>query len=434
MNTVCYISAYIFEQFISYIYFSSKFSTKKPKYFTFLSFASSFIFQYLINQIGIPYLNLLAFFICNFLILLLCYHASIKQIIFNVALLEGTMIATEIVTMYILSLIFGTQLSEYMVDTTILLYSTITTKILYFMIVYLFSKLSLKETNKKTVKDFSLILFILPLMSIVTIVSFVYLSLNEILNSTAYTIFSLVSLILLLSNIIIFWVHERVINTLNENMEYQIDKQRTEYHQEYYDELQRQYDLSEILIHDIQKHLRVIREFSDKQDSNGIIKYIDSVYESGEIQSIRQFSDNKLVNVIINRYASLCKKDHIELICDIRSIDFSSISESDLTSLLDNLLENSYEAAISSGNKFIDLKIDTFNENYIVFSIKNSCDKAPKKANGRFLSSKENPQSHGIGIKSIKRIATKYNGHTKFDYNADKNIFSAQVVLTSTQN
>jgi len=397
-------------------------------------YAISFSVQYAINLISIPELNLLSFLICNITVALLCYHISIKQTLFNVIILEGLMITTELLAMFFMSAVLDVHLFECTVNDSVMFYETAVTKIFYFITAYIVSKISFKELRKNKVKDFSFLLFIIPLLSIGTIISFVYLSINLNLNNTVYFWFSLISLFFLLSNIIIFWVHERVINTLTKNMEYQIDKQRAEFHQEYYDELQRQYDLSGILIHDIKKHLRVIREFSENQDVDGIVKYIDSVYEGGEIQSIRQFSDNKLINVIVNRYASLCNKDHIELICDIRSIDFSSISESDLTSLLDNLLENAYEAAISSDNKFIDLKIDTFNENYIVFAIKNSYDKTPKIENGRFLSSKENPQSHGIGIKSVKRIATKYNGHTKFEYDVDKNVFSAQVVLTSTQN
>lgn len=54
------------------------------------------------------------------------------------------------------------------------------------------------------------------------------------------------------------------------------------------------------------------------------------------------------MNVIVSRYAQLCNDNNINLIVDIRNIDFSFITDSDLTALLDNLLENAYEAAKSS--------------------------------------------------------------------------------------
>ena len=82
----------------------------------------------------------------------------------------------------------------------------------------------------------------------------------------------------------------------NELFTYQLEKQKTEINQEYYAELERQYDLSNILIHDIKKHLGVVRTYLSENETDKAILYIDSVYESNEIQTLKQFSKNKLIN------------------------------------------------------------------------------------------------------------------------------------------
>ena len=52
-----------------------------------------------------------------------------------------------------------------------------------------------------------------------------------------------------------------------------------------------------------------------------------------------------MVNSIVNRYKSFCDKFGVKMNIDIRSADFSFMSEPDITALLDNLLENAVEAA-----------------------------------------------------------------------------------------
>lgn len=107
--------------------------------------------------------------------------------------------------------------------------------------------------------------------------------------------------------------------------------------------MQNQYENSNILIHDIKRHLLSIKELSNEKDFESINKYIDSLYEDYQIKYLKKYSDNKLINAIINRYVSACKDKEIDFYCDIRDIDFSCISNNDITSLLDNILENALE-------------------------------------------------------------------------------------------
>lgn len=428
MNTIFYLFIFLFEQIVAYMYFKNKFEAKRKLYVVFIGYFLSFCVQFAVSLSNISELNILSFFICNILVVYTCFHATFKQSFFHVLLVEVIMIATELIIMYPVSIMLGIQLTEYANNNSVMLFETISTKSLYFLVVYIFSKISFKEKNIIK-KDFSLSLLVLPLSSVFTLLCLMYLTAHLTLNQFTYVIFIIISFVLLVSNVIVFFVHEKIISTLIQNSEYQLEKQKAEINQEYYAELERQYDLSNILIHDIKKHLGVVRTYITENENNEAVSYIDSVYETNEIQSLKQFSKNKLVNVIVSRYAQLCSLNDVELLTDIRNVDFSFMDESDLTALLDNLLENAFEAAKNTSEKRIDLFVENKNEYYVIVKVKNSCDTPPKKKGDKFISTKSNKNYHGIGIKSIKRIVQKYNGNSEFEYDSNEKIFLSTVIL-----
>ena len=100
--------------------------------------------------------------------------------------------------------------------------------------------------------------------------------------------------------------------------------------------------------------------------------------------------------------------------------------------MLDNLLENAFEAAKSSEKKQIELYIDNRNEKYILFDIINSSDTEPKTIGGFYISTKKNKNPHGIGLKSISRIVKRYSGNLDCNYNNSKKIFQTSILLKTT--
>lgn len=212
-------------------------------------------------------------------------------------------------------------------------------------------------------------------------------------------------------------------------MDLQLQKQKSEIDTEYYALLQTQYENSNILIHDIKRHLLSIKELSEDRDYNGINCYIDNLYKDYQIKKIKKYSDNKLVNAIINRYASLCYEKDISFYCDIRNIDFSFISDNNLTAVLDNMLDNAVTAAQKSEKKNIEFTIKPINTNFIAINMENSCSGEPNIKNGRLVTTKTDKGIHGYGIKSIERIAKEYNGNINYHFDSEKMVFKFSAVL-----
>ena len=172
-----------------------------------------------------------------------------------------------------------------------------------------------------------------------------------------------------------------------------------------------------------------IRELSVQKENDHIITYIDSIYNGYEIKSFKQFSNHKLVNIIVSRYEQLCESENIRFSVDIRSVDFSFMSDSDITALLDNLLENAYEAAKASEIGIIDLSIEKQNERYVRIQTSNSSEQKPIITNGIIKSTKSNNKLHGIGIKSITKITKKYSGNIAWNYDDASKVFTSTILL-----
>lgn len=63
------------------------------------------------------------------------------------------------------------------------------------------------------------------------------------------------------------------------NTELELEKQKLHINEEYYIELEKQYDSSNILIHDIKKCLGNIKGLLLQNDNSKAIEYIDSIYD-----------------------------------------------------------------------------------------------------------------------------------------------------------
>lgn len=425
----CYFLAYLFEALTVYMYFSNKFNRKINKKFLFLAFSISLTIQYSASFIGNPQINLVSFIVCSFLLCFLCYDTKLLSSIFNAVILTVLMLATELIIMFVSMMLFGIEVTEHRTDDLILFAQTGCIKLLFFFVTYIVSKLTTKESRKTLGHARSMLLLILPVASIMLLLGIVKITELYEIHSSVYYIFFVSTILLIYSNITVFWVHESLIKALHENLEYRLEKQKSTINAEHYEILQNQYESSNILVHDIKRHLLSIKDFANEKDYDRIIRYIDDLYDGYQIKYLRKYSDHKLVNAIVTRYAELCRLSGLDFFCDIRSVDLSFVPDDKLTSIFDNILENAVDNAKNSVSKKIDLIVNEVNKNFIVITAENSCSQKPVKRNGELISTKKQSGLHGFGIKSIKRIAKEYNGKVDFDFDDERMIFSITIAL-----
>lgn len=429
ISNICYAIVFLIESLISFYYFDFKFKRKIAKKFIFLFALGNFIILYILHFCEIPIINLLGFFFCNFLISILCYNTKVKSALFNNLILLFLMIVTELIVFYFSSIIFRIDLFESYNDDFVLIIQATICKLLYFLSIHLIIKISQKE-SMETNSKFALILCILPIASIILMHTTVYLCIIYSVNDNFKLSLVIGNLLLLFSNIIVFYINELTIKVNHKYTQILLDYQQEKDTINYYELLREQNENSKVLIHDITKHLNTIKQLSEDKDSN-IAQYISEIVNDFSIMNPIDYCNNPTVNLITHRYYEICKKNNINFTISIKNANIDFIKEHDITALLDNLLENAVESALMTNEKFIDFSISTRNSNFVIIKISNSCNKKPKYIDGTLVSSKSTSGMHGIGTRSIKRVVEKYNGNLEMKFDSNTNTFTSTIGINS---
>lgn len=427
--TICYAFIFLAEILISLFYFENKFERRISKKFLIISFMAAYVILYFARLINITVVNMIVFFVCNFFLLYRCYKAKIKSAIFHCSILLVFNVTTEFVVMLFSAAILGTELLACLDNSVNLIFQSTISKLLYFFSMYILSKASSNERRKESPAA-SLILFLLPISSTLIIYAILYALAEYELGQVFLTLLLIGIVVLLFSNIAVFWVYEFTLKTQSRNMELEYEKQKLKSSAEYYDLLNEQNESSRIVMHDIKRHLNAIKSIAG---DDAVTEYIDNFIEDFSVNKSVDYCYNPMVNSIVNRYKSVCDRLGVKMNIDIRSADFSFMSEPDITALLDNLLENAVEAAQNTENGFIDFSAFVRKNKYLSMQLTNSVKNIIAVKNNRIASSKKSGSIHGTGLKSIQRVVKKYDGEINMCFNEGDMTFTSNVVFEIPQ-
>lgn len=235
---------------------------------------------------------------------------------------------------------------------------------------------------------------------------------------------------LLIVNLLIFGLNQYNQKKHLEFTEMQLQLQKEHDSAEYYKMLIAQNENQRILIHDMKKHLQSIALLNEDNENEKIRAYIDQLMQSSDLLEFSKICDHKILNNILCRYKKVCNNLHIAFHADIRSNTTTFLSDSDVTSLFCNLLDNAVEASQRIKDSYIEISATQREHTpFIIITMINSCACNPFSPNGELISSKPDPQAHGFGIKSIEKIVHNYNGNMQMYYDGETFTFHTIIML-----
>lgn len=317
ISSICYALVFLIEELISFYYYDFKFERKISAKFIPIFILSSGLILYAINFIEIPLINAISFYVCNFIVLIVCYNTNIKSAIFSNSVLVFFMIITELIVVFPFSVLFHFSLFVSQTDAFILIIQAIISKLFYFISIWCILKISEKESKSSNSK-FSILLCFLPIASIILMYTNVYLCTFYSVSNDFKIAIIIGNILVLLSNIIVFYVHELTIRINQKYTQILLDKQQEKDTIDYYKLLSEQNENSKVLIHDITKHLNTIKQLSEDNDSN-ITQYISEIVDDFSIMNPIDYCNNSIVNLITHRYYEICKKNNINFTINIKN-------------------------------------------------------------------------------------------------------------------
>lgn len=122
-------------------------------------------------------------------------------------------------------------------------------------------------------------------------------------------------------------------------------------------------------------------------------------------------SGNEVLDVLLNEKLGLCQQRNIVLTCSFGQTDFSFVEELDLYSLFQNALGNAINAVTAmpaDEERFISVSA-TREGNMLTIHMENPCTGDVQFIDGLPMT-KDDPEWHGFGMKSMVRTAEKYGG------------------------
>ena len=420
---VCYIIVYVIEALIAWQFFVGIYVPKRKPIIQAGSFLLGYVLLFLISKQDIFWINIVMFLICNMLLVLLMFSATVKSSLFHAVVLTALMCATELIVLAVVGYIF----SDFVIFKSNLLYlvsCALLSKTLYFLLMQIVLKvLAGKGKEDKSRTSMTLLLCIVPCVSLWVIINLSFLGVTGEFPRQFEWMTIASAILLLVTNLIIFAVYNYTQKASKDYLEMQLQLQKENADKSYFQMLSQRTEEQKILMHDINKHLNAIYTLIKNGEPEVAEQYIVSINKTPEFKQV-ELSDNESLNMLLSHYQNLCEEQNIRLDVDIRKQSVNFMSFEDITALFGNLLENAYEACVDTPEAYIDLNIRRVDGKNTLITMINTCKNAPREqAKGVFTTIKENKSKHGIGMKSIRKVVRKHGGSFKAYYQAKDRTF-----------
>ena len=301
----------------------------------------------------------------------------------------------------------------------------IATKLVFFYLTRIVLKIKNKDEVLVKTSDW-IILLINPILSMIALSEIMLLAFFHLDEQATFGISSVVICIVVI-NIITYILYVQTVKNSRALTENKLLKQETEYQKEHLNEVKSLYSEIQTIRHDTKNHLICVLNLLESDNAEHAKQYLNEAV--AEVNKTRKFieTDDEIVNCILNEKISKAMDNDIEVSFQIMKEPIG-IEQYDATVLLSNLFDNAIEACLESQIKDKQIRISVEEKSgFVVIVMANTAKLDAIKKNPDFMTTKQNKQLHGYGVRSCKKIVEKYNG--KIDYIQEENEVICKIIF-----
>ena len=192
------------------------------------------------------------------------------------------------------------------------------------------------------------------------------------------------------------------------------------------------YNRTRAFRHDIKNHILVMNMLAEQGNYEELKAYLREMSGVIDESDYVRISGISTVDAILNEKMYEAQSKSITTSYDVVNLDKNNIAPIDLCIILSNALDNAIEANMRIENpddRYLKLKVHG-NETFSVISVMNPMAGEPiRNSDGVFITSKEDAEAHGFGLRSIENTAQKYKG--EMIAKAEDGMFTLVVRLNS---
>ena len=198
---------------------------------------------------------------------------------------------------------------------------------------------------------------------------------------------------------------------------------------ENYRALQRQHEQTAGLRHEWTNQLTALRLLLQQGRLTELEQKLDDLSGSVALQPVRDYTENVAVNLLLQNAAARAQEAGVTLHAQVSVPGELALDETDLCTLLLNMLNNALEAASQvpePGERSIWLQLSVA-QGFLAIRCENSCTGRYERDESGELRSTKRDEGHGLGLPAMRAVAAKY--HAALDLDCGENRFAMQTAL-----
>lgn len=214
---------------------------------------------------------------------------------------------------------------------------------------------------------------------------------------------------MIVTDMIAYYIFFQEIGAVRQLADYQMLVQRQSLEAQNYETIRRQHEEVMMLRHDMAKHFILLRQMTHEEQT---ASYLDQLIgQNKKIRPVVQ-SGNNIFDIILNTSIGRASDEGIAVeIVRIQVPERLPLSDTELSSLAMNLMDNALSGAVSSGeeNPFIRLDLH-MQDNFFLFDVENSAavEQIRKKPEA----------GHGYGLKIVRQMVERRGGLFETGYHS----------------
>ncbi len=369
-----------------------------------------------------------------FLLCIIFVKGNILSRIFHWLLLVVVGMSAEMVFSCLLQISTEDATNKIFHNEFVMISSIMTMKLLEFIFLVIIKQMSKIKVKKVSAKVFaSFILIPIATFGVMFLIPYI----RDVRGTLSGwdVVLLLFYLLLLTGNIILFYVFTRYSQMLEEQMLQQVSEVRYEERKQSYDKAGALDEQYKERIHNIKYYMKQIGIYLEE----GQYKKIADILSELQLGIYKEEKDficsNRFLNALLVDYRGAAKKNQVQADIFVEAgfhIEF--VKEIDITSILGNLLDNALEAAKQCEKGLVSVALYMENGGSLsVCRIENNYVTGGLKSEGnKLLTTKENPEWHGIGLQNVKRLVEKYSGYIQQEH--ENGVYVTTIILPVQEN
>lgn len=381
-----------------------------PYLYFFIKAAVSIIIVCL-NLLNQPVINILSWIILPCLVNITLFHHMNKKVIHrfaDITILILILSICEAVGVEILDYILWRfqilHVDPIMAESMEITFSKLFVLLSYYQVI---AKLWREDLNRTFNKTQCLIELIVILYSIANL-AVILLVISKVNSQTDHILILINMGCILIADLYFSYFARFVEENSQLKIKLKLLEQQSILQYEFYEEQGEKYNESVKILHDVNKHLKMIENLYEAQKDDMAKTYAKEIGQMLVPLCLEDYTNNPILNVLLNDKKRIASLHSICFKLDIGIVDLGFMEPIEVTTVFGNLLDNAIEACdLVPNHRYIDMKLDKYNE-FIVINISNCTMPIEKWNFGKPVSRKG--KNHGIGLLNVENIIKKYNG------------------------